>query len=182
MMELADIAGTNILAGRLAGEALAPRLEEAALRNAAHGLLILDFGRVEVITASYFLAATAWSWSSREVMAQDIFVLLANLSPGSLDEVELGLRSSGLKALSGSFLQGKLAQVKPLNLEPSERETYRLVEEMQEVSAADLFKRDPRIQPTAWSNRLVLLHSYRILRRRKAGRQLIYSLPWRCHG
>jgi hypothetical protein len=168
----------DTLAGRLAGQALRPMLEEQ-LRGAADSLLVLDFRGVELVTSSYFVGAFAWLWTSFDLVDRDIFPVLANLGEDSLDDVELALREMRLKTLVGAFSEEGLGDVRPLNLDQVEAETYYLVERLGEAGAGDLFRLDTRIQVTAWNNRLAALFNYRLLRRRKDRRQFLYSVAWR---
>lgn len=179
-IEVAALAGGDTLAGRLAGEALRPCLEEEVRRASPGSFLILDFRDVGLVTSSYFVAAFTWLWTSIEVRERELYPVIVNLNEASRDDVEIALRETRIKALTGEFVGGEgLIDVAPENLDDIEKETYRLIEKHGEVSANDLFRMNPRIQVTAWNNRLAALFNYRLLRRHKQGREFIYTLAGR---
>ena len=173
-----SVAG-SVLAGRLAGDALRLKLE-GWLRSSPNGAtVVLDFSNVELVTASYFLAAFAWLWKSAEIAGRDLYPVLANLADEVQEEVTIAIEATGIKLLCGRIEGNSLSILHALNLDSIEKETYSRVEELGEATAGDLFRIEPRTQPTAWSNRLAQLFTFRVLRRRKAGRQVFYSLVWR---
>jgi hypothetical protein len=178
-LNVAAIAQQNVLAGAAAGQAARPVFEEIVARVQDGSLLVLDFGQVGLVTSSYFLGAFGWIWTSSETEERDLFPVLANANEETKDEIDLALQAKGFRALFAVYDSGELTGVVPLNLEKADLETYRMLEVLGEVTASDLFRTDPRIQPTGWSNRLALLYGYRLVRRRKQGRQLFYSLSWR---
>lgn len=179
VMDVAAVTGRKLLAGTAAGQGARPLLEELAARTPAETLLVLDFAQVDLATSSYFLAAFGWIWTSAATKDRDLFPVLANANQETKDEIDVALQRKGFRALFASYTAGQLAEVQPFNLDRADEETYRLIDSLGEVTASDLFRADPRIQPTGWSNRLALLYGYRLVRRRKQGRQLIYSLSWR---
>lgn len=179
-IDIATLAGGDTLAGRLAGEALRPFLEEEVRRASPESFLILDFRNVELVTSSYFVAAFTWLWTSREVRERELYPVIVNLNEASRDDVEISLRDTGVKALTGEFTEGEeLTNVVPVNLDDIEKETYELIEKHREVSANDLFRMKPRIQVTAWNNRLASLFNYRVLCRRKQSREYMYTIAGR---
>jgi hypothetical protein len=178
-LDVRSLGGREVLAGALPGQALRPFVEEEIRRAIPGAALVLDFGNVDLVTSSFFLAAFAWLWTSAEVERLELYPVLANVPSDSREDIKIALEAGRLKILAGEFSEGDLTEVRPLNLDLVEEETYRLVTEQGEVTAGDLFRAYPRIQSSAWSNRLAQLFSYRLLRRRKQGRELIYSLAWR---
>lgn len=179
VVDIYDFAQNDLLAGTVAGKALLPAFEDFVERAPDGSLLVLDFEKVSLVTSSFFIAAFEWLWISPMVHEREIFPVLANVNTECRDEMELALKARGRKALFGRWLDGTLLDVVPFTLDRDERETYDKVAMMGEATASDLFRDDSRILPTGWSNRLSLLHGYRLLRRRKQGRQLHYSLAWR---
>lgn len=178
-VDIFDHAHSDLLAGTVAGKALLPAFEALVERVPDGSLLVLDFERVALVTSSFFIAAFERLWISPVVHEREIFPVLANVNTECRDEMELALKARGRKALFGSWQDGSLLDVVPFTLDRDELETYDKVAKMGEATASDLFRDDSRILPTGWSNRLSLLHGYRLLRRRKQGRQLYYSLAWR---
>jgi hypothetical protein len=176
-LDVAAVTQRNVLAGAAAGQGVRTLIEATASAVPDGTLLVLDFGQVDLATSSYFLAAFGWIWTSAP--ARNLFPVLANANPETRDEIALALQAKGFRALFASYADGQLSDVRPFNLDKSDEETYHLLEYLGEATASDLFRADPRIQPTGWSNRLALLYGYRLVRRRKQGRQLFYSLSWR---
>lgn len=176
IVSLHAVTGKEVLAGRLAGEFLKQELD-ACLRETARGALVLvDFAGVAHMTSSYFLGGLEWLWTMRN---SDFFPVVINADAEVAEEIELVARARGLKPLLGSSEDGVVTGAEPLNIEEEELRTFRQVEHLGEATAADLYRLNPRIQPTGWSNRLALLYEARLLRRRKEGRQLVYSVSWR---
>lgn len=178
-LDVRAIGGSDVLAGRLAGEAARPFFQQELGRGSESGVVVLDFREVHLATSSYFLGAFDWLWTSPGVRARDLFPVLANVNSETEDEVRLALKARGFRALFGTFGPLGLSEVAPFNLDHDAAETYALISRLEEATATDLFRLDPQIQPTGWSNRLALLYEHRLLRRRKQGRQLFYALSWR---
>jgi hypothetical protein len=178
-LDVRAIGGTEVLAGRLAGEAARPFFERELGTDLRDGVVVLDFRDVALTTSSYFLGAFEWLWTSTGVRGRDLFPVLANVNQETRDEVGLALTARGFRALFGTFGLNGLSDVAPFNLDSDAAETYALIASLEEATATDLFRMNPKIQPTGWSNRLALLYEHRLLRRRKQGRQLFYALSWR---
>lgn len=167
-----QLAGNEVLAGRLVGNALAPRLESQLPRDFTDGRpVVLNFQGVELVTASCFLAAFGWLWE------REASPVIANAAPDCRAEMELALRAANLQALFGSLREGALVDVEPFNLEGTDRVTFDMVSGLGRATAGDLHALDRSIKPSAWSNRLAQLYRYRLVRRETAGRQLVYSVP-----
>lgn len=173
------LASTGTLAGHLRGEAARPDLEREARAAEPGSLLLLDLKGIAILTSSYFLASF-WRtfWDSSMVIENDLYPILYRPSLDVAKEIEVVLRERGTPALFATGDADNL-DIRPYNLDSSASETLDLLTELGEATAADLFERKRAIGQTAWSNRLALLHKQRILRRRKAGRQLVYSPCWR---
>jgi hypothetical protein len=178
-VNIAKLSGRGVLAGALAGQALRPLVEEEIRRAPLGAAVVLDFANVELVTSSFFLAAFAWLWTSIEVERLELYPVLASVPEDSKEDIEIALEARRLRVLTGEFSAGQLRNVDPLGLDLVEEDTYRRVAESEETTAGDLFRAAPKIQSSAWSNRLAQLFSYRLLRRRKQGRELFYSLVWR---
>lgn len=166
----------EVLAGRVAGEALKQILDRRLRETTRGALVLLDFAGIAHMTSSYFLGGLEWLWALRD---PDLFPVVVNAAVEVVEEIELVARARGLKPLLGSAEHGVVTGAEPVNMDEEELRTYRQVERLGEATAADLYRFNPKIQPTGWSNRLALLHEARLLRRRKEGRQLVYSVSWR---
>lgn len=169
-VSLRELVPTGVLAGRLPGNALRPLLESQVIAAGDGAVVILDFARVDLATASYFLAAFGWLWE------REVCPVIANPNPEVRGEIELALKAANLKALFGTLRDGHLVEVQPFNLDSTETATYEKVRSLGTATANDLYNLDRHIQPSAWSNRLALLYRYRLLRRQSMGRQLAYSV------
>jgi len=170
MIPLRELVPTGVLAGRLPGNALRPLLEDQVVAAENGAIAILDFTRVDLVTASYFLAAFEWLWE------REVCPVIANTTPEVREEIELALKAANLKALFGTNQDGHLVEVQPFNLDSTETATYEKIRSLGTATANDLYTLDRQIQPSAWSNRLALLYRYRLLRRQSMGRQLAYSV------
>jgi hypothetical protein len=178
-IDVRKVGGRDVLAGRLSGEAARRPFEEAVGVEQKEALIVLDFRDVALATPSYFLGAFEWLWTSGKARERDLFPVLANMNRETRDEIEIALKAKGFRALFGTYGPWGLTEVVPFNLDSEAAETYEQVDKLGEATATDLFRMNPKIQPTGWSNRLALLYEHRLLRRRKQGRQLIYALSWR---
>lgn len=168
---LREVAGLAVLAGRLPGDALRPLLEDPLSAAGSGAVVVLDFSGINVVTASFFLAAFKGLWE------RDVFPVIANSAPEVREEIELALKAAKLRALFGILEGGHLSAVEPFNLDPIEAGTYGKVKALGGMAtASELYSLDRQIQPTAWSNRLALLYRYRLLRRKNVGRQLVYTV------
>jgi hypothetical protein len=179
VIEVGKVVVSSQLAGGLQGQAVRPRFEQAVGRAEDGDLLVLDFSGIELVTPSYLRSALGWVW--RDVPGgRELFPVVANLGVDVREDVELALTAAEVKAVFGRWDGVAFTDPEPVNLDAVELDTFRRVAELEEAAAVDLYLRSDRtIQPTAWSNRLAGLHRDRLLRRRKHGRRLLYSLPWR---
>lgn len=175
-VDVAALGGSTTLAGRLAGEATRPALDEAIGRETSNAAILLDFGGVQLVTSSYFLGAFEWLWNSRVAREKELFPVLADVNPESRDEIELALKATGYRTL---FWEPDQQKFRPFGLDRDATETYDRVVSLEQATATDLFRQDPRIQQTGWSNRLALLYEQRLLSRYKYGRQFVYVPLWR---
>ena len=174
-----DVAGTSTLAGQMAGMAARPRYEQAAREVPEGSTVLLDLANIGILTSSYFLASL-WAvfWESSLARDRDIYPVIYNVPSDTLKDVEIVFETKDVPVLFATGSVDRLA-IRRFNLDDTLRTTLDLVENLGEVTAADLHLRDSTIGKTAWSNRLATLYYNRILRREKLGRQLVYSTSWR---
>src|SRR5260370_25527417 len=108
--DMREIAGSEVLAGRLRAGLLRQYLEEP-LKGVPEGTtVVLDFAKVTLVTASYFLAEFKSIWDL------DILPVIVNATPEVQGEIELALRAANMKALFGTCRDRVLSEIAPYNL------------------------------------------------------------------
>lgn len=173
-VDVADVTGRQILAGRTNGEVDRLRLEGVTRRSRSGDVVVLDLGNVEAMTSSYFSAAL-WPIWHRD---PEVFPILANISLDCADDIELVLRDRDSAAWHAHWDSGLQASKIIGALDTSLHATVNHLIQKGEATAGDLLGLENGIGVTAWSNRLAVLYQQRLLRRRKDGRRLIYAPSW----
>lgn len=137
--------------------------------------VLLDFDKVQVVTASWVNAALVplMQWASSE--QTNIFPLILNVSADSIDELRLVAENSHLCFLIASNESPPKSAKLVGSLDAGQLDTLKTVLKMPEVTGAELHSKRKDIQATAWNNRLKDLHGKRLLRRQKRGREQVYS-------
>jgi len=168
----------QILSGRRAGESDWPKLESAVLRRADRGVVLIDLSGAEFLSSSYFDAGV---WPLWNLANEDLYPVLANVPGPVADDIKIVLAAHSAAIWSATPLDLQAFNAELLgSLAPSLGKIIQHLQKNSETTAPDLASNrelEP-IGPTAWSNRLALLHKQRLLRRRKDGRKLVYALPW----
>lgn len=178
-VDVANVIGRRVLAGRTNGEIDRLRLDELVRRTRSGDVVVLDVGDVESMSSSYFSAAL-WPIWHRE---PEVFPILANISQDWAEDVQLVLRDRDFAAWHARWDSGLHAPTIIGELDSSLHATINHLIQKGEATAGDLLGLENGIGVTAWSNRLATLYQQRLVRRRKDGRRLIYAASWQtAHG
>jgi hypothetical protein len=178
-VSVASVVRRPVLSGRLHGAADKAKLQ-AAVSAAKSGVVLLDLGGAEFLSSSYFDEAIWPLWAS---IGDDIYPVLGNVPTAAADDIEIVLKEQGAAVWSVTAKK-KIAFDEARMVGKLDEALRLIVERVQatgDITAADLAgdRSTESIGATAWSNRLALLHKFRLLQRRKDGRRLIYALPWK---
>lgn len=167
---------TSLLQGRPLGRKHFPLLCSEISESEEGGLILLDFGDIEIVTGSWINEAliplVGWMADRRN----DLFPILMNLESDWIDDLQLVaewnhrcfLIADGDSQLNSAILAGAL--------DPAQRQTLDAVIAMPGITGAELERQNPNsgVKATAWNNRLKDLFQKRLLRREKQGREQIY--------
>jgi hypothetical protein len=108
----------------------------------------------------------------------DVFPVLARFPGEWLDELELVAQVNGQCYPLADSCEQPIRSLQVVGaLDEGLRDTFRSLSSLKTATGAELARQESsvKIQPTAWNNRLKLLHDKRLLIRRKSGRQQIYA-------
>lgn len=175
---VSGLAGSPMLAGKPAGASALPAFMGVVDAARDRDVVVLDFAGIEHMTTSYFMAGI-WPACCPPTRRPDVCVVVEGASEMVVDDLEYGL----------AFAKGGLWLVVPDDpvrtrilggqfRDPPFVETIDLLLELGAASAVDLNELRPRVQLTAWSNRLAALHDAGLLKRWKVGRRLMYAVVW----
>ena len=139
-------------------------------------IVLLDFKDVQYVSASWINAMLV-SLAKRAADNNNDFYLVISSFPGdSLDDLQLVAEQAHIPFL---VVKGKTNSKAELigTLDSVQRETLAVVQEVGEVTGAGLAEKHRKFntKATAWNNRLRDLFEKRLLRRRKQGREQIYT-------
>jgi hypothetical protein len=178
-IDIADLAGHEILAGRMAGRRLLSELLSATPEPAAPEACFLDFKNVQVATASFLRESILDYRRIVRGKRSTIYPVIANASDDILDDLSLVLRIRSDAMLACDFGgKGKPSNVRIVGLlEAVQRETFDLVMSLGEVDTSTLKKQHKApggVGITAWNNRLAALVSKGLVMERSNGRAKAY--------
>jgi hypothetical protein len=183
-----DFVDTPVLAGAQAGARTLARLIALRQLSGLNGPVFLDFGGIEVATASFlrefalpfkaFPRSTRSSWHA----------VIANASPETLEELSIvcTIRSDPMLTCALDDL-GKVTGIGMAGLlDSKQREAYEFVVANGNVTAKQLMESTSKASesatsPTAWNNRLSTLVDKGIVAEANIGRQKVYTPVLREH-
>jgi hypothetical protein len=174
-VQLHQTTGDPALVGRSKGEAHLPRLAPLVQPP---GAIVLDFEGIVSLSSSYFFTALWPFWAAEDSLGPSTFPVVANASAEIEEEIAVLLSERRMGAWRGKCAGGKffpndwLGKVDDLVLL-----AVRTAASTGTVTAVALSKVD-NTKPTAWNNRLLVLHRQRMLRRHQSGRTQTYYPPW----
>jgi hypothetical protein len=173
VVDVAKATGAKTLAGIAAGKAALPSLESAVGRGS--GLLLLNFERMQLITASAFRESILPVVSACIEGGRPC--ALVNLNAVAEDEAHIAAERSGTVLLVGRFNGKSLSDVRAQGaLDEKVMTALLIVLELQETDAKGVSERSgDHAVTTVWNNRLVALQRMGLLRERKAGKTKLYS-------
>lgn len=176
-IEIAKELKTTFLQGRPLGRSHYPILCGLLTKTSTNDSVLLDFEGVELVTASWINEAIAplieWACGARN----DLFPVLINFKADWFDELSVVSELTHKFFLVGEGKDGGSNAILIGKLDVGQRETFDAAISMNEVTGAMLEKsgRNPAVQATAWNNRLRDLYQKRLLKRKKVGREQIYT-------
>lgn len=177
LIDLMD--GRTVLPGSIPGRKLLTALIAATPSSNAPTTIFLDFDGIEVATASFLREAVVGFRDYARLSLQNIYPVVANLSPAVREELEFFIRARG-DALWSCDLDAKGAVTGARvigELDPAQRATFDAVTQLGAVSAPELATRfaEKSIGPTAWNNRLSGLAAKGLLVERRQGKSKSFS-------
>jgi len=171
----------QLVAGRLFGQVTGQRdfarICERLAGTPPGSTVLLDFDGIPLVSGSWANAALVplMEWvADRRI---DLYPILLNVSSESLEDMQLVAKWNHQTYLHAHGRKGLPSKARLLGaLDQGQMATLRCVLDLKEVTGAELERRtDEPIKATAWNNRLKDLHSKRLLRRTKRGREQLYS-------
>jgi len=137
-------------------------------------VVTLDFDNVEYVSASWITAMMVPLARRAAEGLNDFFLLVRSFPVDSLDDLRLVADQNRVPFL---LVTGRSRTRLIGTLDAGQQETLRAVEELGEVTGAELALKKPALKTSgpAWNNRLRDLHEKRLIRRRKVGREQIYK-------
>jgi hypothetical protein len=171
--------GQTVLSGAIPGRRLLSALIGATPSASTPTLVFLDFGGVEVATASFLRESViAFRDYARQALP-NIYPIVANLPPAIVEELDFFVRARkdvlvGCDLdMTGNVVAARLVG----DLDPAQRATFDAVREVGAISAPELAARfaNQHIGPTAWNNRLSALANKGLLIERRHGKTKSFS-------
>lgn len=181
IIDMADIAGANLLAGSLRGKmGLARLLEAATSEPDSPSAVFLDFGKIEIATASYLRESVFALKTLMRAQQSNHYPAIANANQVVVDEVAEVARSTS-DAIISCLLSSDGRVTAPNiigRLDPKQEMTFNAVQAQREADANLLMKmygvQEKTTRTTAWNNRLASLVSRGVLREFTRGRAKTY--------
>lgn len=136
-------------------------------------VVVFDFEGVDYVSGSWinWMLVPLMSYAASD--SNDHYPVLINFPLLSLDDLDLIANAEHTPFLvtTGSKLRDVVVAGE---LDPAQAETLMAVQAKGTVTGASLANK--KVKPTAWNNRLRELNMKRLLRRRKEGREQVYSV------
>lgn len=177
IFELMD--GRQVLSGGIVGRKLLTTLIETTPSATSPTRVFLDFESINVVTASFLRESIMGFRDYVRLSLSNVYVVVANLSPSALEELEFFVRARG-DALWICELDAQEKVLAPRmlgELDPAQQATFKAVSEIGSASAPGLALRfsDLGIGATAWNNRLSGLTSKGLLVESRVGKTKTFS-------
>lgn len=177
LIAIKKLLGTRLL-GRLQGKRDYAKVCEQLAEVPAGETVLLDFGGVTLVSGSWANAMLVPLYRRAAEDEVDLFPVLANVAPECLDDLLLVAEWNHQCYLHAECAKGEPIKAVLLgSLDAGQESTLKAVLEHSEVTGAELERLCPQGSPkaTAWNNRLKDLYLKRLLRRRKRGREMLYT-------
>jgi hypothetical protein len=177
LLDLMD--GQTVLSGAIPGRRLLSLLIAETQSAEKPALAFLDFDGVEVATASFLRESVISFRDYARQSLPNIYPAVANLAAAIAEELDFFVRARG-DVLWSCELDAKDQVVAARligDLDPVQRATFDLVQEVGAISAPELAARftDTNIGPTAWNNRLSALAGKGLLIEQRQGKSKSFS-------
>jgi hypothetical protein len=163
----------TLLSGRLTGRQHFARCCELLADVPPDSMVTLDFSGTEYVSASWtnamLLPLIAYAADNKN----DFYVVVRSFPELSLDDLQFAADQNRLPviAVSENGRSGRLFGT----LDPGQRETLKAVLDRGEATGVSLASEQTGLSGAAWNNRLRDLNLKRLLRRRRQGREQVYS-------
>ncbi len=174
ILEIRDLFGAGPLAGAASGQAFFSKLVEATSELPRDAVVALNFGRVDIVTASFFRSAfRAFRDYARSEFR--IYPVFANANAATREEISFfaeGSNDAFVLATLGK--NGQLTSPTVLGtLDDKQSLALRALAELGEADAGKLREtcpETPAVSSAAWSNRLAVLSAKGFVAERLMGR------------
>ena len=171
--------GQTVLSGAIPGRKLLSELIAATRSMEKPAPAFLDFGQVEVATASFLREAVVGFRDYARQSLPNVYPVVANLLPAVAEELEFFVRARGDALWSCEIdTDDRVVSARLIGeLDPAQRSTFEAVIELGAITAPELAVRfaSQGIGPTAWNNRLSALATKGLLVERKQGKSKSFS-------
>ena len=178
IIDIAEFAGLTILSGAPSGRQLYVRLVEALGEEPAMPEpLFLDFGRIEVATASYLRESVLAFRTFVRGRRSNFYPAVANANADVIDElVELVHPRGDVLMVCTVGDDGTMLRCRYVGkLDPMQQLTFDLVNREGETTATRLTEIETsQVKATAWNNRLASLSSLGLICEQSRGRTKTY--------
>jgi hypothetical protein len=166
----------KLLTGRFTGRQHIPKCCELLAELPPNSTVALDFSDAEYVSASWINAMLLPLIAFAGDEKNDFYVVIKHFPKLSLDDLQMVTEYGRLPVI---VLSGNDSKTGVLygTLDPGQRETLQAVLDQGEVTGVSLAKtsKGKGLSGAAWNNRLRDLNVKRLLRRRREGREQIYS-------
>ncbi|WP_417398215.1 hypothetical protein [Gimesia chilikensis] len=166
----------TFLQGRPLGKKHYARLCELLSETPQGEVVILNFSKVKTATGSWIneCLVPLLKWSADE--RTDLFPVLVNVETSWQDELQMvagWTHNCFLLSHENNLQKAELIG----SLDVAQTATFQAVAHASEVTGAELERNHSKesIKATAWNNRLKDLFQKRLIRRKKRGREQVYS-------
>jgi hypothetical protein len=178
IFDLAELAGGPVLSGAPSGRRLYGRLVELLpAEPVSPEPLFLDFGNIEVATASFLRESVLAFRTFVRGRKSNFYPTVANASPDVIDElVELVQPRGDVLMTCTLDDEGAVLRCRHIGkLDPMQQVTFDLVNRHGETTAAKLMlAENSQVKATAWNNRLASLSTLGLICEQSLGRTKTY--------
>jgi hypothetical protein len=177
------LTGFSHLAGKAAALRDLPKFLSTLEGAPAGSTIVLDWRDIEIVSSSYWAGTLIAMLRMAQTGHVDVYFVLVNVAKACLEDLRLVLELQRQAVLVGEWNSKSRSpqRVHVLGeLDAVHEETFSLLKELGSVTPAALSRRvtetGSKVGQTAWNNRLTALYNFRLARREKVGRELLYSL------
>lgn len=179
ILDVAELAGTTILSGAPSGRQLYARLIALLpAEPAAPEPLFIDFGRIEVATASFLRESILAFRTFVRGRKSNLYPVVANPASDVVDELVELVQPRGEVLMTCTLGEdgSVLRYLHVGKLDPMQQLTFDLVNHYGETTATKLMEIDKsQVKVTAWNNRLASLSNLGLICEQSQGRAKTYK-------